>query len=193
MSFIELQKPLLNDFYQECLSDLEQQALTPTQKKFALETIVALAWIEREIDTIMTKPTDSARNRYITDQTELIAEEGFSLNRNMLLARVDTFKNGYLAAKQANTTGDLFQKGFVGPPCFNGRLQTLEGYLLGGIDLFNDATDYDQEANQLLEEMYGISDDNIPCFNELNQKLPPEWTSRTDLEKIYKRACEFWV
>lgn len=217
-------------FFHDCLVDLNanRSNLTNSQYKWALETIRGLQLLSDNMDHISEILDETERNTAITKLTNLLAEPGLipgndsQTIRQSILARVDVIRKAYLfdlnknetfLLYQKNETFLLYQEGFIGPPCFNGRVITLQHYVYArqGIktDLFWEfSTDVDKEAIELEDIMYGCAsteadqNEGVPTLRDIAIFLDahPEVKNslsftidHPQIQAIYDRACQFFV
>ncbi|MCE5318180.1 MAG: hypothetical protein LLG04_12575 [Parachlamydia sp.] len=202
-------------FYSACLKDLQQctDRLNFTQTRFALEVILGMAWLEQNAETVAQITDEQQRNDFITKKICLVAEPGlFPGNsqeavRTSLAMRIDEFKQAYLFDQKRGCTASFFAYAFVGPPCFNGRLITLQEYIvreqqrISTYD-FDRKLDYDAEACKLeniIYEFQNVQDSkSLPDIQELQSYLLKSMKDdRVALAKnpqfaeIFRRAKEF--
>lgn len=208
-------------FFHDCLVDLNanRSNLTNSQYKWALETIRGLQLLSDNIDYISEFLDETERNTAITKLTNLLAEPGLipgndsQTIRQSILARVDVIRKAYLFDLKKNETFLLYQEGFIGPPCFNGRVITLQHYVYArqGIktDLFWEfSTDVDKEAIELEDIMYDCTsteadqNESVPTLSDIAIFLNahPEvkhslsfTIDHPQIQAIYDRACQFFV
>lgn len=208
-------------FIHLCLTDLEQRSkeLTSTETRYAKQTIAALGILYSEKKDLCQLTNETERNLKITELTKLIAEPGLIPGNtpeeieNAILCRINLLRCAFLYDSAREETVLLYKQGFIGPPCFNGRVITLQHYVLKrqGIktDFFYEfSTPFDDQAVQLEEIMYScnqyfaLKDDNPPSLAQLKEfaKLNPKVFSKGSLNMdsdnildIYRRACEFFV
>jgi len=206
---------------EECLSDLDskKECLTATEYRYAYDTIKGIGLLLKEKKLICSLHDETERNAKITKMTRLMAEPGLVPGENekevekSIMARVDLVKTAYLFDKEKAETILLYKEGFLGPPCFNGRVITLQHYVLQrqGIktDLFYEfSTEIDSSAIQLEEIMYSCVE-----FLELEKSTPPSLEqlqnyatekpsifqeasidiNSKNIKATYSRACEFFV
>ena len=208
-------------FINDCLNDLRQQKahLTRTEYRYAKQTIQAIQILIMEKDVIASLLDETERNLKITQMTKLIAEPGLVPGKSKdeieqsIMARVELLRIAYLSDKEKNETFLLYKIGFIGPPCFNGRVITLQHYLFQrqGIktDLFYEfSTEIDGSAVELEEIMYQYLEchpsdsSSLPTLEQL-KKFTKERSelfsglsfdiNQTDIQAIYKRACDFYT
>lgn len=204
------------DSYKKIINDIEiqQEKLTSTEWRYAIETVLALAILEKNAKELATISDEDQRNQCITDLTHLIAEPGLAPGRNPqeILLNIHQLTSKLFEAydfdqKQEDTIS-LYKLGFMGPPCFNGRVITLEEYILAKqkfIDpqTISDKTSYDSVAYQYSELMYECRDDEaLPSIEEFVEFLKnredfysehQEVVNSSQFKEIYKRACELYV
>lgn len=203
-----------------CLQDLNShiKLLTTTEFRYAKDTIKGIALLLKEKEEICALLDETERNSKITKMTKLMAEPGLVPGKSKeeieisILARVDLLKTAFLFDKKKNETIFLYKEGFMGPPCFNGRVITLQHYVLQrqGIktDLFYEfKTPVDGLATQLEEIMYTCSESlglkgTIPSLEQVKHfaTIEPEIFKKAcinvnskNIKTIYSRACEFYV
>jgi hypothetical protein len=200
----------LNDFQNKKL-------ITPTQYIYAIQVIEGLEKVYLHQDIISKIINENKRNEYITKLTNLIAETGLfpgETTEGVLKSidiRIDVFIHTYLSDKINHDTLSFFQKAFVGPPCFNGRLITLEHYTLTKHQLksplfYEYQTQWDKEAVVLEEFMHNyfaelnIESDHPPSLEQLTEYSKD--MKKNDLQTlllsdsincIYQRACQFFT
>lgn len=189
--------------------------LTATEYRYAKETIAALKVIQALQDNLILIPDEDNRNNFITEKAKLIAEPGLVPGRtdseiaSSIATRINDFIFIYESEKKSNRLSLFFQFGFTGPPCFNGRVNTLAEYMAQATGIksdlfFNYRTSFDKEANQIEDVIYDWMEENksdkLPTKNELKQFLISK--EQNDLLSllassngscIYKRAIEFSV
>lgn len=208
-------------FINNCLNDLRLQEanLTRTEYRYAEQTILAIQILMTKKDEIASFLDETDRNLKITQMTQLIAEPGLVPGTSQeeieqsIIARVELLRTAYLKDKEKNETFLLYRMGFVGPPCFNGRLITLQHYVYQrhGIktDLFYEfRTDIDSAAIQLEEIMYQYLDshptdssssptlEQLQTFAEEQPKVFSDLSfsmNSTNIQAIYKRASNFYT
>lgn len=200
---------------QSCKNDVEayRASLTPTEYLYAKQVIYGLEKIIKQRAHIATLTQESKRNQYITDLTGLIAEPGLLPGKTSeeieesIDIRINSLISSYHADKEKGDTLFFFKNGFIGPPCFNGRLDTLEHYAYEKHGFktklfFEYHLDWDQDAVALEDLMHHVSTsyDEPPTQKELSQysKTPigdqiKAILLRDPSGKIYKRACEFFT
>jgi hypothetical protein len=196
-------------FYRACYQDLNQcrRALTYTLYRYALEVLLGLAWMEKNSDVLAKISKENDRNRKITEELSLVAEPGLLPGntedeiKRAVAWRVDEFKQAYLYDKKRENQAAFFGQGFLGPPCFNGRLITLKEYIeryqLGSSTYaYQQKEDYDAEACQLEEILYHFMDENeqdtLPTSDQISIYLNGEGLSaHPHFVAIYNRAAEF--
>ncbi len=203
----------------ECKTQLAnlQHALTPTAYSYAKEVVTGLERIERQKEHISKINNEDKRNAYITSLTGLIAERGLIPGKtsNEVLQSIDIrikeLIEPYLLEKKSNALLELFRHGFIGPPCFNGRMITLSHYAYEKYGLkdplyFEHKTQWDQEAVQLEEWMHvcvdalNLDPKTAPTKTDLielsskqeSSELQKILTSK-EFAPIYKRACQFFI
>jgi len=201
--------------FTEILQDLniQQSKITATSTRYALETILAIAIIEKNACELAKITDENKRNQKITDLTNLIAEPGLAsgdddvqILESLHQLAVKLFQ-AYKFDKEHEDTVSLYSCGFKGPPCFNGRIITLEEYIAGKQNLINpqlltDVTDYDPTAYHYSELMYYCSDNSKPSYEEFVDYLKSLSTYSSEhanlvesdhFKLVYKRACELFV
>lgn len=208
-------------FFDDCLDDLrlQKEHLTRTEYRYAKQTILAIRILLQEKAVLANLLDETERNLKITQLTRLTAEPGLVPGKcrdeieQSIMARVELLRTAYLADKEKNETFLLFRMGFIGPPCFNGRVITLQHYVYERLgiktDLFYEfRTDIDSAAIALEETMYHYldchpSDSATPPSLEQLQafaKEQPELFSglsftldQPNIRTIYKRAHDFYT
>lgn len=206
----------------ECHYELEKlnqcHTVTQTQYIYAKQVLLGLEQIYIHRDTISGILNEDKRNGYITQLTHLIAETGLipgNSSSEILQAmdiRITGLVETYLLDKKNNDLLSFFREGFVGPPCFNGRLITLEHYAFSKYHIKNPLfydfhTPWDKEAVEIEEIMHAYVEHegrevSIPpslealrsysLENHLNANLQSILHS-DHLNLIYKRACQFFT
>lgn len=202
-------------FYSSCLQELQQckDKLDFTQTRFALEVILGMAWLEQNAETVAQIIDEQQRNEFVTKKICLVAEPGLFPGNSQeavlesLARRIDEFKQAYLFDQERGCTPAFFAYAFVGPPCFNGRLITLQEYIIReqhriSTYAFDRKLDYDQEACKLENIIYEFQNAkermNLPDIQELQcYLLKSENKDRIALAQnpqfaeIFRRAMEF--
>ena len=202
--------------YQRYIEDLKKyrSRITPTELSYALVTILAVAVLEKEVDSFINIENDVEREEKMTERVYLRVERAFTKGnspeeiKRSILQRVDDVKRIYLRAKEQDSLFGFFHDAFVGPPCFNGRLITMLEYEKKQLDLQEDCggkTDLDYEAIQLEEILYEFPSaeaGKLPNFPEFVQHLMSvaehrdKWKGQVEKErfmKIFDRACNIFV
>jgi len=98
----------------------------------------------------------------------------------------------------------LWKEGFKGPPCFNGRIITLQNFILKrqGIEselFFRARMEMDDLAVRVEEMMYHCAQENeldgIPSLEQVKEFVRKRGGEIRveDVEKVYKRAVAFFV
>lgn len=164
----------------------------------------------KNADVVSCEVNENKRNLLITKATCLQAETGLILGktqesvRNCLFQRLEEFKQAFWFDQKREKIETFFANAFVGPPCFNGRLITLQEYIVTQQNristyAFDRNLDIDKEACQLENIIYNYQtlsgNENIPDFAELQTYLLSqnlvELAHHIRLNEIYRRACEF--
>ncbi len=204
--------------YTEILTDLQLQSgrLSACQIRYSLETILALAAIEVRAEEICSIFDENRRNAKIQSITGLIAEPGLvpGNTQELILQNLTSLVNdlffAYTFDREHEDTFSLYSLGFIGPPCFNGRIITLREYiaskqLLIDPTSLSDKTEYDLLAcsyMELLYEVYREGSNEIPTLEALVSYLKTRsnydiehrhLVESSDFPKVYKRACELFV
>ncbi|GAB4188115.1 MAG: hypothetical protein Tsb0015_07710 [Simkaniaceae bacterium] len=199
-------------FYSQCIHSLfhYETQLTRTEARYALETILAVALLETNAQNLAKIPEENLRNKYITELTGLIAEPGLIPGNteeevlNQISMRVQELQRIFFFDKKRSDEVHFFKEGFIGPPCFNGRILSMQRYESEKqlLQPFSEASPDDNLACQMEELMYEYLD-----LNEKDTKDPPslqemkEYVQKQKInifpqekfEKIYNRAVEFFV
>lgn len=197
-------------FYSSCLRDLQlcQDKLDFTQLRFALEVILGMAWLEKNADEIANISDEQQRNVFITKRICLVAEPGLipghsqDAVRNILAQRIDEFKQAYLFDKERGCAAAFFAYAFVGPPCFNGRLITLQEYIVreqqrSSTYAFERTGIYDKEACELENLIYDYQLQvckDFPTLHDLKKYMKANnhpLLNHPNLADIFQRAREF--
>lgn len=126
-----------NSFFTDCFIDLESQKenLSNTEYQWAKTTIKAVEILSIKKDEFSTLLNEGERNEGIHQQTGLIVEIGFIPGKNenelksSIECRVNLLRMAYLFDKKEKETFLFFRLAFMGPPCFNGRMITLQHYV----------------------------------------------------------------
>ncbi len=208
---------ILNECNYELNSFQKKQLITFTQYSYAIQVIEGLVKIYHQKDYISKILCENQRNAYITKLTNLIAETGllpgetFECILNSIDIRINVFIQTYLLDKKNHDTLSFFKQAFIGPPCFNGRLITLEHYLFSKYGIKNPlfyeySTEWDQEAVQLEEFMHSYfadrNEDSIcpPTLEKLTEYSKEKMNAdlqrllqSDSLNSIYQRACQFYT
>lgn len=203
-------------FYTSCLKDLsiQQSKLTRTECSYAMGTILAIAILEKNATELSRLVNEYQRNLKITELTGIGAEPELTSGKNpdeiysSIMFRVNEVKETYIADAKKNDTWSFFQLGFLGPPCFNGRINTLEEYIAEKHQekprsIVSDKTPYDKEALEFCELMYEYNDSHTPKIDDLPEqdsffiylKSMDEYASlsKETYIKIYQRASQLYV
>jgi len=200
-------------FYQEFVKDLEsyRSRISYTEYNYALGTILALAILEKNVDEFMYVTEERDRNFKMTEKVILAVEAAFSKGetpeeiKNSILGRIENVKRVYFRAKELDSLYGFFRDAFVGAPCFNGRLISVEGYERTQLDLqeyfWGRDDTLDPEAVQLEEIIYEYQlkyeTEKIPDIHEFIAYLTSQpvhianWDAEIGSEhfqKIYARA-----
>ncbi len=191
-------------FYADCLKELAacRSKLNFSQFRYALEVIAGMAWLERNAESLARELNESARNRLITEKTSLMAEPGLIPGnteegiKKIVAVRIEMFKQAFSFDKERDALPAFFAYAFVGPPCFNGRLITLQEYILKeqkGIATYDFEChfEYDKEACDLEEILYELKDHSLEKVKEYLKETQNLLGEHPHLTSIYKRACEF--
>ncbi len=203
-------------FFRDCYSDLESQRanLTATQYTWAETTIQALEILFKEKVEIASILDEKTRNEKITEKTGLIAEpgllEGTTVNevKKAIDRRVKECKKAYYFDKEQKETFLFFREAFLGPPCFNGRVITLQHYILERQNiqvegLYEYKSDCDEAAAHIEEclheymETSGSSKKDLPSLEKITQFIvdssdrSERYYEHLSLES-YRRACQFY-
>lgn len=207
------------DKFSEILQDLGsyKKKLTTTAYRYAKETIIALQILQSHTLELCKIKNEDMRNQKITDLTGLIAEPGLVKGSqedeiaNNLALLIQILFSAFEIDKKNNDTLSLYKDGFMGPPCFNGRMITLTEYVQVKqkfMDplLLSDKKSYDQLAYEYSELMYRCREDSsLPNLQEFiiylsnpniqNYRRHQEIIHGVNptFEEIYKRACELFV
>lgn len=197
--------------YSACLNDLHacEDKLNFTQTRFALEVILGMAWLEKNAQEVAKIEDEQKRNTFITEKISLVAEPGVIPGNsrddvlNSLAARIDEFKQAYLFDKERGCEAAFFAYAFVGPPCLNGRLITLQEYIVGqqqrgSTYAFERKWDCDQEACELENVIYAYqkskNTSNLPKIEDLRSYLiaaGDPLVKHPKFSEIFRRAMEF--
>lgn len=208
-------------FFSNCLRDLKEKksSLTSTEYRYTKEVVIALHILFNDQTSLIKISSEKERNFRITKITNLIAEPGLIPGKseeeiqNSIATRLMQFKEAYLSDRSRNETLIFFKSAFIGPPCFNGRLITMQHYMheRQGYkpEMFYEyQTKYDDQASQWEEMMYkcieclALSEEIPPSFEQLKTfslGKPVEFKKfNINLENenaryIYNRACQFFV
>jgi hypothetical protein len=193
-------------FYRQFIENLlnYQPQIKNSEFRFALVTILALAILEKEVDHFIDMSDEVERHEKITQYVYLRAELAFSSGNNpeeikkSILQRVEDVKRVYLKAQERGCLKSFFQDGFTGPPCFNGRLLSIQEYENTQLDLIPFSwgkTAIDKEAVEVEEWIYEYQNSNqtekVPCFEEfikyfnIQQKM-------NHFRTVFDRACEIY-
>jgi hypothetical protein len=211
----------INSNYQHlenALNILEEKKnhLTSTQYRYAKETIFALMILFKKKENFASILDETKRNQEITDLTKLIAEPGLipgnnvNLIKNSIDIRIGTFVQAFLFDVEHEDIISFFQEAFIGPPCFNGRLITLEHYAYAKQSFksplyYEYQTPMDSQAVKLEEFMYTVAQEKKirPSLEEIKEYVTVRQDkdfkeiklilSSPEILRIYNRACEFYV
>jgi len=204
----------LDQNFKEMADDLiaKQEHLTSTQFRYALEVVLAIGLLNSNRESIINVSDESERNNKITNLTGLIAEPGLvsGLTSDEVLEsleqRIDLLKTSYLVDKENDDTISLWRDGFIGPPCFNGRMITLQEYRsqkqllidrssIDNLVTVSDQTDYDEKALEMVELMYEFNYDELPEKSEFKKFIESSDKEGflIEYDKLYRRAVELYV
>lgn len=209
----------LDSFFRDSLAMLshQQNSLSRVRCRFAMETILGLAYLEEHAEEISQIPVEKARNEKITQDTGLVAESGLISGKEpdeikqMIRLRIEEVASAYYFDIENETTTRFFEQAFVGPPCFNGRVITLENYVLEKQlrvpnFIFQTSTDIDPRACEMENLLYeciektGLSKtrppslEQVKLFIEGDPALAKAWggVNSPEFARIYSRACDFF-
>jgi hypothetical protein len=126
-----------SSIFRECLDDLKSKKLqlTATEYKWAKATIVAIQILQTKKIIFSSLNEEVYRNREISLRTGLLAEDGLIPGKNQsdleksIELRIELLKAAYVYDREKHETLLFFKKAFLGPPCFNGRIITLQEYV----------------------------------------------------------------
>lgn len=211
----ELSNLVYTPRFLEVIDDLEKQKnqISHTAYQYALDTIRALAIIEKNASTLAQILSENQRNQEITNLTNLIAEPGLiegdscQIISGNIHRLIETFFEAFAFDKNVGDTKSLYADGFKGPPCFNGRMITLQEYIDGKQKLMDpkqrsDVTSYDKIAYNYTELLYQCNSKTLPKFNEFKKflenlsnysKKHQFLVESNGFINIYRRACELYV
>lgn len=231
-SLIELSEPLpeqlqiawsnLSDvpdtnFFRQFIDDLilYKPQISPTQFRYALMTILALAILKEKVDEFIDLSDEIERHEKVTQYAYLRAETAFSAGdtsqeiRESLLQRVKDVKRVYLKARERGCLKAFFRDGFTGLPCFNGRLLSVQAYEQTQLELKEFSwgkTPLDKEATQVDDAIYDFQANKqiktLPNLDEFISYLKsvPEYCKKWDdqfntdhFKKVFERACQIHV
>jgi hypothetical protein len=215
---------LLNKDLAESFVDLEEifqnESITKTAYDYAKEVIIALDLLEQKKETFSAIIDENLRNIKVTEVTKLVAEpflipgENPEEIKHAIEVRINEFIRAYRFDKKENLLNQFFAKAFIGPPCFNGRITTMQQYAkdnqaFEGELFFPFVTDYDLEANALSNIMYECCDhfklkkapsikeleefSQLDCISAETSRTLNEWLNSSNANKIYVKAFEFYV
>lgn len=195
-----------------------KKSLTTTESRYAEEVIQALHIIEENKAELATILDENKRNQTITDLTHLIAETGLfpGDTPSTILASIDiriqAFVKTFLHEKEHGELINFFREGFIGPPCFNGRLITSESYGFSKHGekhrlFFEHHTSLDRDAVKLEDFMYVYSaamntDPSVPSLESLRNYFKITTGEYLEvgslfcsdhIDAIYARACQFYI
>ncbi|MBA2726714.1 MAG: hypothetical protein H0U49_00875 [Parachlamydiaceae bacterium] len=201
--------------YQDFIKDLDsyKSKLSPNEYRYAQVTILALSILEKEVDDFLIHD-EVERHEKITQRVYLRAELAFSTGstsqeiKSSILHRIEAVKNVYLKAKEKENLLGFFKDAFVGPPCFNGRLLSVQEFESTQLN-FQDFTWgnnklLDEEAVQLEELIYHFQElhqtRELPSFDDfvkfLQNQHKKKWGDRLSTDefpKVFERACLIFV
>lgn len=198
-----------DSFLNECLSDLDLKKgnLTSTQYDWALKTLSALQILEANSLEFSVILDEFERHSAITKKTGLVAEQAFTKGdtstqiMNSIVERLKEVQEIYHFDKRNDNTQAFFRDGFIGPPCFNGRLLTLREYHQNQ-HLHTEftssslkSTKYDKEACLIEEIIYELqkksNSDKIPSQEVVkNHLLKNGFSLVNNFEAVYLRALD---
>lgn len=198
----------------EELDNLKDQ-LSLTEYRYAKETITALKILLEIEPELVSISNEDLRNNFITSKTQLIAEPGLlpGSNKQLIISSLDTrikdFVFIYSNEREKGRLPLFFKFAFMGPPCFNGRINTMNEYMeqATGVssDLyFNYTTSFDREANAIENVIYDWMEESkttkLPSLEDLKDYLKTiedeplfKMLSQPNGSIIFKRACEFVI
>lgn len=195
--------------------DKFKDQLSLTEYRYAKETIVALKILLEIEPELVSISNEDLRNNLITSKTNLIAEPGLIPGscRQQIISSLDTrikdFVFIYSNEKEKDRLPLFFKYAFMGPPCFNGRINTMNEYIRQATGVYSDlyfnyTTSFDREANLIENVIYDWMEQNkttkLPSLEDLKIYLTTvedkslfKMLSKPNGSIILKRACEFVV
>src|SRR4051794_33988732 len=106
----------------------------PDKSAYVEGTIEGLEKLFENRESIASVGNENLRNKTIMNFTKLLAEPGFCMgktdNERManIIEKIDLLRTSFEYAESHNDLDDYFKNGFIGDPCFNGRMITLTEY-----------------------------------------------------------------